>query len=196
MRLASADADQMYDVWEVGERLFEEGRVSALRILAGKRNDFQRLLRPLLARSGDVDAARVLLEGLRLRLGSESAASSESDDDVGVFERDPYTWLGDVRDESLLPMLGECLALAYSTRRADPFGPFSQLNAAIRRVGGQKAIDVYDGLIEDKSIAGASFLRHNRDLILDDELRRAGNEAAPSAFALLGLSRSKGQSVK
>lgn len=180
------DAEQHFELWEVGERLYEEGQLAALRDLAAKGRVSESVLRPLLARAGDIEAARLLLEQLRDRL--RTRAPQPSDQAVWAHsERDALGWLTDVQETALLPLLFECLRVAEERLRSDPFGPISPLKAAIRAIGGQAAVDGYNELIEDTTLPGAVFLVYDRDQIVDDELRLAGTEAAQPALKRLGL---------
>jgi hypothetical protein len=184
-RVKDVQAGQEYELRDIAERLQEEGEAQALRALA-KPGRAEEILRPLLARAGDVDAARWLLEKLRASLAAGQVVDAE-EEGWAYPDQDAFGWLAGVRDESLLPLLGECLRIAYSRPRPDPFGPINALNGAIRAIGGASALGLYDRLIEDESIPGGSFLRYSRDLVLDDALRAGAAPAVQSALTELGL---------
>jgi len=182
--LRTAEREE-YGVGYVGGRLIEDGRIEAVYALAAVSDEFARALRPLLAKEGDVDAQRPLLDELanELRAGKRP-------------ERHDLTWLESLDSEELLPQLFEILKLTYGPSRGiestvgDDVAWLSvdvatPVMTAIRTIGGPRAVEGYDRLLEESE--DFRFLRLQRDAIVQSMLQMEGLDAAPQAARELGL---------
>jgi hypothetical protein len=165
-----------FEMWHIGERLAEEGRLDALLKLSEKSQEIERRLLPWRAKAGDPEAARRLLEemidGLRERKR---------------IDRGEAEWLEGVNAPELLPLLFAGLEAEVDLAHDDPFSVRGGLQRAIHRIGGEEAVRLYDELIDKSEDSRFKFLRIPRDDLVQSELRRAGQEVAPLVAGQLGL---------
>jgi hypothetical protein len=102
----------------------------------------------------------------------------------------PMGWMEAIRDEALLGDLFQGLVQAHTTPRTehhrDLVSPFVD---AIRRIDGARAIAMYDGLLgsDPPPFRAAKFLRYERNAVVDDLLRGAGDEMREGLFTELDL---------
>ena len=174
-RLTEVREADHFELTRIGERLRDENRLEALRLLSAKNETFADLLRPHLASLGDPDALRHLLGTLKQSLADRKRV-----------DRHDLMWLGGAAQEQFLDELFECLVLARSLED-DPFGASGMLESAIAQTGGPAAIQKYDEVIAAKPFYGAQFLRLQRDRLAQAELRKAGDEHAQELVTALGL---------
>lgn len=166
--------DQLHLTY-IGERLAREGHQDALEKLAGV-GEFGDRLDPALARAGSAAAGERLLNALENRV-----AAGESVDRLDL------EWLNGLNDRDLLPLLISALRTTIERGATDPFGPAGALVSTIRRIGNAEAVAAYDALIDESDTPEFKFLRKPRDELLDDILRRVGQEQALETCRSLGL---------
>ena len=160
-------------------RLLSEGRLPALRKLAAVDGGVGDAAIYYVAAGGDFRAQRRCLRALidQFRTGANIHS-----DDLG--------WMDAISDARLLPDLFQALVKAQQHRNPDGYNDtMSPIHAAIRRIGGFEAVTAYDNLIAEDSptFPGVQFERYQRDVIVDDLLRAAGEETRAPLLAGLGL---------
>jgi hypothetical protein len=130
-----------------------------------------------LASKGDVDAQREVLDGLPKHL----------------YDRRPdRAALDAVTDKSLLPNLFEAvLRVAGSGPSAGhPDLIYSDLHAAIQRIGGDDAIDLCDAQLGACPVAAVPGLQRLRSALLQDVLRQGSREDRQAFLQGMGVVRS------
>ena len=172
--LISKEDDAWY-IKEIAELLLEDARYEALNKLAAPAANSE-ALQPFLARAGDPNVAEKLLRVLNERLGQGEHP-----------DRETVSWLDGVNDESLLPILFECLVKAAAQADRDPFGPIGAIQAAIARIDGEAAVRLYDEVLAEEPFDGAQFFRSQRDALLQEQLRAVGVGAAAHVLDALDL---------
>jgi hypothetical protein len=176
--LKTAD-EAAYGVSYIGERLYEAAGSEPLRALSAVSDEFAEALRPLLARHGDEEAQAVLIKDLRRRL---EAGERPEDRTLG--------WIDAVTNVDALDDLFACVALLYGPSRMTetaawyPRDVLTPVMSAIHNIGGRKAVEGYDKLMEDPDY---NFRRGQRDAIAQSILQADGLEAAEQATRELGL---------
>jgi hypothetical protein len=176
--LETANED-MYDLGYIGRRINDAAGVKPLRKLSEVSQQFADALRPLLAADGDEEGQAILVKDLRRRL------------DAGEQPLDrTLRWLDAIDSEELLEDLFACVSLVYGPGTTETRGSWypsdvlTPVMAAIRNIGGRKAVEGYDNLLKDPENA---FLRGQRDAIAQTMLQADGLEAAEQAARELGL---------
>jgi hypothetical protein len=164
------------ELWTLGDRFAREDRLEALQTLSGKSSELEEGLRPWRARLGEIEAARLLLETLTMNLREGKHV-----------DRDDAEWLDGVREEGLLALLFEALALALRTEDDSPFGVSGAVARAIYRIGGDESVRMYDDLIASSDESRFKFLRLQRDEIVQAELRATGQRSAAEVVSRLQL---------
>lgn len=149
-------------------RLLAEGRHSALRALTHREGAVGDAASYYLAASGDFPAQRRSLTMLLGHLGKSK--ETIHGDDLG--------WMETITDPRLLPDLFTALVQSFSHHNRDGFNDtMVPIHAAIRRVGGHEAVVGYDKLMssDPPPFDGVEFERQQRDSVVDDILRAAGD---------------------
>src|SRR5579862_1797332 len=62
---------------------------------------------------------------------------------------------------------------SFAAASPTPFGPGGVIESVLALIGGERVIEGYDRLIEERPFEGAQFLRYARDRIEQTELERA-----------------------
>jgi hypothetical protein len=160
-------------------RLLSEGRLSALRKLAAVDGRVGQSALYYVAAGGDFKAQKRCLATLIGQFGTDASIHS---DDLG--------WMDGISDARLLPELFRALVKSHWHRNPDGFNDtMGPIHAAIRRVGSLQAVEAYDELMAEDPppFPGLQFERYQRDVIVDDLLRAAGDDARAPLLATLGL---------
>jgi hypothetical protein len=160
-------------------RLLLEGRLPALRKLSSVTGGVGEAALYYVARGCDYSAQKRCLATLIDQLGTDRSIHT---DDLG--------WMETIADARLLPKLFRALVTTQQHRNPDGFNDtMGPIHAAIRRIGGVEAIAAYDQLIaqEPPAFEGVHFERYQRDVLVDDLLREAGDEARGGLLSSLGL---------
>jgi hypothetical protein len=187
-----------FDLRRLAAGFVTAGRLDALQTISVKSEAFEAILRTYRAELGEVGSARILIE--QLVAGIEAGKFGELRTEPGLRPRRTTTgvgaraaysehdteWLHGVSSPDLLPDLFRALRVAALLDEDIPtIG--HRLVRAISRIGGEDAVDRYDDLIEASEDSRYKFLRSQRDEIAQQELRKAGQELAPSVASELGV---------
>jgi hypothetical protein len=168
---------------EIARRFVESDRADLARSLAGRHSDFARVLAPVLAQNGDLQAQAELLKDLRStvergelpsehRLSWLSAASSDAAlGDLFAILRSSYRSAGRPRDGAV-----------YGRDFHDVTNPTVE---AIVKVGGRAAVEGYDRLISEGG--DLRWLGRQRERVADAVLEEDSRRFAPGAAARVGL---------
>jgi hypothetical protein len=178
--LRTAEEDH-YEIRFVGQRLLDAAGIQAVRDLSEISPQFATSLRPLLARAGDDEAQRMLLQELREQLQARQRPTGGN-----------LNWLDTVVNEDLLDDLFACVELlwgsppvAQATQASLVIDVSTPVMNAIRNIGGSKVVERYDALIAKQN--GLQFLRDQREAVAQAMLQREGLAAALQAASELGL---------
>lgn len=171
------------EIREIGELLIARGAQEHVRRVAAVDDAFNSELRPLFAAAGDLEAQHQELRDLTDAIVA----------DLSV-DRHDVAWLTAAPQPDLLPGLFEALRLTKDSKSAS--GPRSgrgvvdvtnALLSAIATIGGERAVRLYDVLLEESP--HWRWLRHQRDEILGDMLRSAAAATHEAAATQVGLLR-------
>jgi hypothetical protein len=168
-----------YELRSIAQRLTELKDASALRALAGDAEELQQEINPFLAKLGESDAVELMLQEL-----AESLRAGQRPD------RDDLSWLDGALDERYLDQLFECLVLVYTTQPSSGIEwveTGAPLTNAIQIIGGEKAIQGYDTILEEHREAALRFSRLSREKLVQAELAEAGVKAASQAAQAAGV---------
>ncbi|HWT95371.1 MAG TPA: SIR2 family protein [Solirubrobacteraceae bacterium] len=155
------------------ETLANIGLPGELRMLFSRGGEIATRAAPLLARAGDVEAQRALLDELRSTL----AAGAHVD-------HHDHPWVDAISDTDLLPDLLETYVAAnLNPQESSPFDIGRGILAAIQRIGGLEAIRAVEDLAGSGRWAGIQWLHRT----VDDMLQVEASAAAASAAEALRL---------
>jgi hypothetical protein len=169
-RLRTIDSGY-YQLRYIAERLAGHQEMAALKTLAEVDEDFDRIVRPFIAKLGDAESVGMMLQRLE-----ESLTEGERPDSENLF------WLDGALSEHYLPQLFRCLVLVYrpAATRHEWIDTMTPLMTAIRLIGSDEAVRGYDEILAEDD-PDLRFLRLQREAVAQAELAKDGLDAAPIA---------------
>jgi hypothetical protein len=196
---SESTAEHHFDLRAIGSGFVQAGRLDALQTLSAKNETFERALRTCRAQLGEVESAHVLLKELtealeagrfgeiRIEPGPRPGRTHQGPIIRAAYADDDPEWLEGVRSAELLPDLFGALQLAALIDEDIPRPLVSALIHAIHRIGGEEAVQLYDELIIASNDSRFTFLRIQRNEVVQAELRMAGQRAATSVAERVGV---------